>query len=289
MFVDGTMLYDGATKQTIFSKQNQLEFKDGLLIKESSAEIIGTLKFGSQKVYTYNSNNELININDASGIADVGGSADDIKITYIKNGETIYVYKNSNSYLNKYFDKNGNLIGEDTYDYQSKYISEKVTFKNGVKTTITYNSKQEPKVKTTEYFNKGNQPILKVYTDYRFAKTDKVTTYTYDANGNLTECQISDYKNDMPGKNVEYFKDGKITPVPDNFKIGKTITIPYYNYSEGTLWTVQIAGNQKNKEEIEVKMRAIKTSDGKMYNTNNQGALMTFLADTYTKINASKP
>ena len=286
LYVDALMQYNGETKQLTPTEQNQYDFKDGLLIKETSAKVIGTLKIGSQKLYTFNSNNELTNIDEMGGVVDVGTSSKNLKFTYSKSGQNLYIYKNGNSYLIKYFDAKGNLTQEDVYDAQSNYIFEKITYNNGAKTTTQYNSKQEPQHKTIEYLNSENNLALKVDFELRYASNVKVTTFTYDTYGNLTSTlmYMHDYKKVDP--NFEYYKNGRVVQIPENAVTRKSEITTYYNYAENNLWTAQIVGKKITGNEIEVKIRAIQTSDGKMYNANNQAAFLAYLDATYQKIKA---
>lgn len=288
VFVTGVLKYNGETKQITPTEQIQYEFKNGLLIKEMEAKVIGSLKLGSQKIYTYNTNNELTNISDSGGIVDGGASHKDFKITYTKTGNTLYIYRNSQSYMIKIYNTNGKLLEEHFYDYQSKYIFSKHIYKDGIKITQKLNSENKVTEEITEYLNKNNEPLVKVFFEPSKPRFITVTYYTYSANGDLQSSTEYTYYKDKLKPNFEFFKDGKPTEVPKEALAYKPTTISYHNYSEGSSWAARIK-DKAPYEEIEVEIRALQTSDGKQNNMiNNQTAFMAFLDTTYKKIKASK-
>lgn len=288
VFVTGVLKYNGETKQITPTEQIQYEFKNGLLIKEMEAKVIGSLKLGSQKIYTYNTNNELTNISDSGGIVDGGASHQDYKITYSKTGNSVYIYRNSQSYMIKIYNTNGKLLEEHFYDYQSKYIFSKHIYKDGIKITQKLNSENKVTEETTEYLNKNNEPLVKVVFVPSNSYRSTVTYYTYSANGDLQTTTTCIYNRDKLKANFEYFKDGKATEVPKEALNLTPTTTTFYNYSEGTTWTARASSNIFSNE-IEVSVRALHSSDSKQNNIiNNQTAFMAFLDTTYKKIKASK-
>ncbi|MFD0990662.1 hypothetical protein ACFQ1R_11180 [Mariniflexile jejuense] len=289
VFVTGVLKYNGETKQITPTEQIQYEFKNGLLLKEMEVKVIGSLKFGSQKIYTYNTNNELTNISDSDGMVDGGASHQDYKITYSKTGNSVFVYRNSQSYMIKVYNTNGKLLEDHFYDYHSKYIFSKHIYKDGIKITQNLNSENKITEETTEYLNKNNEPLVKVVFVPSNSYRSTVTYFTYNANGDLQTTTTCTYNRDKLKANFEYFKDGKATEVPKEALSLTPTTTTYYNYSEGTTWTAR-ASSKLFTNEIEVSVRALQTSDSKQNNIiNNQAAFMAFLDTTYQKIKAQKP
>lgn len=291
LYATGTYIYNGETKQLTPQKQTQYDFKNGYLIKEATATVIGSLKLASQIMYSYNTDNELINITESGGvISETGGlekanaSHEDLKITYIKSDNQLKAFKNGQSYKTQYFDVHGKLTQEDYYDAQSNYIFEKITFVKDGKITTHFNPKLEMILKTTEYFNKDNNILLKVVFNAKNSDYDTVTIYNYDSNGNLLTTLTNNYLNSKLKYDFEYFKDGKINALPSEAINSKPKTTSFYNYTENKLWAAQIEGELYSSSEIEVAFRAFQTSDGKNNNITNQVAFMDFLDATYQKI-----
>lgn len=286
LYVDAMMKYNGETKAITPIEQNQYEFKNGHLQTESVALI--TYKIANQKSYKYNNENQLTTMASVGGA--LGGTSynDEVNFTYTKELNRLITFKKGLFSNEKKFNSKGTLIEENIYDAQSNYIFEKILFETNKKTTKRFNPKQELVLITTEYFNNKNNIILDIVFNTKYPTYNTVTTYTYDANENLIKTTQNKYVIEKLKKDFEYYKNGSIIQIPDKAIIGNTQTTTYYNYAENNIWTAQTSNKQTINDEIEVKVRAIQTNDGKMYNTNNQVAFMTFLDDTYQKIKAQK-
>lgn len=293
VYVAGTVKYNGETKQITPTKQIQYEFKNGLLLSEKEQSIIGNLKLAGIKTYSYDANNNLTRILDAGGIktdgTDGSGSQQEYKISYNKSGNTVYIQRNSQPFINKTYNTTGKLLEEAFYDYSGKYVMKKHIYNNGVKITKKQNPENKVTEETTEYLNKNNEPIVSVLFDIAKPYLFTVTYYTYSANGDLqssTECK---YYKDKLKPNFEFFKDGKPTEVPKDASFLNPTTTTFYNYSEGATWSARIPNSIYNNE-IQVTLRVLQTSDGKAnIIMNNQVAFMAFLDATYKTIKASKP
>jgi hypothetical protein len=287
LYVDAMIKYNGETKAITPIEQNQYEFKNGYLQTESVALI--TYKIANQKSYKYNNENQLTTMATVGGA--LGGTSynDEVNFTYTKELNRLITFKKGLFSNEKKFNSKGTLIEENIYDAQSNYIFEKILFETNKKTTKRFNPKQELVLITTEYFNNKNNIILDIVFNTKYPTYNTVTTYTYDANENLIKTTQNKYVIEKLKKDFEYYKNGSIIQIPDKAIIGNTQTTTYYNYAENNIWTAQTSNKQTINDEIEVKVRAIQTNDGKMYNTNNQVAFMTFLDDTYQKIKAQKP
>ncbi len=288
MFVTATMMYNGETKQLTPQKQAKYDFINGLLTLESTMTIIGTFKVAQQKVYTYNTTNELVNITNSGGTADGSASHLDEKITYKREGEKLTVLKNGLLYKVKYFNKEGILVEEHNYDSQSNYIFNKIVYADFKTVTKQFNRKQEVVSETTEYFDKNDKSILSIMFNGSYPTYDTVTETTYDSNGNTEKMITNRYLISKLKQNFDYFKDGKLNSIPEDALMGKTETVIFYNYSENKLSGAQISSKQASSNDIEVNITALQTSDGKTYNINNQANFMAFLDATYQKNKASK-
>lgn len=295
-YATSKILYNGETKAITPVDQSQYNFKNGYLIKESTSMVIGGLQSASQKIYTYNLNNELINISDSggiitetSGVEKSGASIVDIKMTYFKYGNELIVSRDGKLYLKKQFSDDGTLIAESFYNTNSNMVFKKIDYiKDGTITTI-FNSKKEEILKTTQYFSENNKLLLTIESNGYNAYTKRFTTYFYDANGNLIRTMDSNFSRAKLKPDSEYFKDGKLVSLPEEAMTLKPKETSFYNYSENTLWSAQISSVILNSNEIEVAIRAFKTSDGKQNTITNQQAFMSYLDASYQKIKTTKP
>jgi YD repeat-containing protein len=281
-YVTGQMYYNVETKELKQVNQTNLKFKNGLI--QSESVVLNLSNILNQKAYTYNTENQLINIFQAGGTLEGITYTENENITNQKAGNIVTIYKKGQLYFENNFNEQGKLIESNMYDAQANYIFEKTIFETSKKIVKRFNPKQELVKETTTYFNKNNDPILEIIFKSDNLTSQTVTSYFYDANGNLETTIENTHLRNKLQYNFKYVENGVISDVPTEAIIGKPETTTYYNYIENKIWIAQIANKPIKNNIIEINLRAMQTSDGQAYSITNEANFMKFIEEAYQKI-----